>query len=258
MLTERWTGMTPNDPSAGGISNPLVRKLEGFIALSDVDRTMLERISMEARLLGPRTDLIREGDQPDHVVLVMEGMVCRHKLRVGGQRQIIAYLLPGDLSDLDVALLKKMDHTITTMSVCKVVRLAPQILADILNQHPAIARALRMSTLVGEATLREWLVNVGSRSAVERIAHLFCELLVRFEAVGLATQHSYALPLTQADLANTMGLSNVHVNRSLQELRRVGLIEFTGRRLTILDLPRLRALAEFKPNYLHLGEQDAA
>lgn len=246
------------EPSAASTTNPFVRKLEGFTALSDADRTVLERVSAESHLLDPRTDLVREGDKPDDVLLVMDGMACRHKLRASGQRQIMAYLLPGDLSDLDVMFLKKMDHTVTTVSVCKVVRLAPQTLADILSQHPAIARALRMSTLVDEAILREWLVNVGSRSAIERIAHLFCELLVRFEAVGLATQHSYALPLTQADLAHTMGLSNVHMNRSLQELRRVGLIAFTGRCLTILDLPRLRALAEFKANYLHLGEQDAA
>lgn len=246
------------DPWGAITPNPFVRKLEGFTALPDADRTMLERISTEARLFSPRTDLIREGEHPEHVLLVMDGMVCRHKLRTGGQRQIMAYLLPGDLGDLDVTLLKKMDHTITTMSACKVVRLAPQTLADILNQHPAIARALRMSTLVDEATLREWLVNIGSRSAMERIAHFFCELLVRFEAVGLAIQHSYALPLTQADLADTMGLSSVHMNRSLQELRRQGLIELKGGRLSILDLPRLRALAEFKDNYLHLGDRDAA
>lgn len=246
------------DPWAATTSNPFVRKLESFAALLDADRAMLEHISMEARLFGSRTDLIREGDQPDHVVLVMEGMACRHKLRTGGQRQIMAYLLPGDFGDLDVALLKKMDHTITTLSACRVVRIPTDAVKRLMEESPTIARSLRMSALVGEATLREWLVNVGNRSAVERIAHLFCELFVRFETVGLTDGSSYALPLTQLDLADTTGLSNVHVNRSLQQLRREGLIELKGGRLTILNPPRLRTLAEFKASYLRLGDQAAA
>jgi CRP-like cAMP-binding protein len=241
-----------------GIPNPFVRKLESFTALPEADRAMLERISAEPRMVAPRTDLVREGDKPDGVFLVMDGMVCRHKLRANGRRQIMAYLLPGDLCNLDVALLNEMNHTITTLSACKVVRLAPETIADILEHHPAVARALRMRTLVDEATLREWLVNIGCRSAPERMAHLFCELLVRLRAVGRATKDSYALPITQADLADTTGLSNVHVNRTLQELRQQGLIELKGGCLTILNLPRLRAIAEFKANYLHLGDRAAA
>lgn len=250
--------MSQVDPPVASLPNPLVRKLEGFTTLSDADRTLLERISAESRYVGPHTDLVREGDKPDGVLLVMEGIACRHKHRANGARQIMAYLVPGDLGDLDVALLKKMDHTITTLSPCRVVRIAPESVADILQHHPQVARALRMSTLVDEATLREWLVNVGCRQAIERIAHLFCELLVRLQAVGLATHNSYALPLTQLDLADTTGLSNVHVNRSLQELRRQGLIELKDGQLTILNLPRLRAVAEFKDNYLHLGDRAAA
>lgn len=250
--------MSRNDALLGPTLNPFVRKLEGFAPLSDADRTMLERICAESRVFGPRVDLIHEGDPPDGVLLVMEGMVCRHKLRMTGQRQIVAYLLPGDLGDLDAALLKKMDHSITTLSTCRVVRIPTDVLESMVEASPAIAHSLRMSILVDEATLREWLVNVGCRSAVERIAHLFCELLVRFRAVGLAEGDSYALPLTQMDLAHTTGMSNVHVNRSLQELRRNGLLEFKGGRLTILNLPRLRTIAEFKTNYLHLGDHVAA
>jgi CRP-like cAMP-binding protein len=239
-------------------SNPLVRKLASFSALSEADRAMLERISAEARIVGPHTDLVREGDKPDGVFLVMEGMACRHKHRGNGARQIMAYLLPGDLCDVDVALLNTMDHTISTLSACKVVRIAPETIAHILEHHPQIARALRMSTLVDEATLREWLLNVGRRSSAERIAHLFCELLVRLGAVGLAKENSYALPLTQADLADTTGMSTVHVNRTLQELRRQGLIELRNGYLKILNLPRLRAVGEFQANYLHLGDRAAA
>jgi CRP-like cAMP-binding protein len=250
--------MTLIEFAGAGRPNPLIRKLEGFTALSDTDRAMLERISAEPQVVEPHTDLVCEGDKPEGVFLIMGGIACRQKMRASGRRQIMAYLLPGDLCDLDVALMDRMDHTITTFSACKVARLAPQTVADMLGSHPAVARALRMCTLVDEATLREWLVNVGCRSALERIAHLFCELLVRLQAVGLAGGDSYALPLTQMDLADTTGLSNVHVNRVLQELRRQGLIELRSGRLRILNLPRLRAIAEFKANYLHLGDRATA
>ncbi|TXN72026.1 helix-turn-helix domain-containing protein [Methylobacterium sp. WL6] len=238
--------------------NPLVRKLEGFAPLSDADKAVLERISAPARIVPSQTDLAREGDAPEGVILILEGMACRHKVRANGSRQITAYLVPGDLCDLDVGLLDTMDHAITTLSACRVVRITPAMITEVVEHHPQIARALRMSTLVDEATLREWLVNVGCRSALERVAHLFCELQVRMQVVGLSEAYSYDLPLTQVDLADTTGLSSVHLNRTLQELRRQGLITLRQRRLTILDLPRLKALAEFKANYLHLGERAAA
>jgi len=244
--------------STDGTPNPLVRKLERFTALSATDRAVLESLSAETRTVAPYTDLVREGDAPEGVFLVMEGVACRHKHRASGHRQIMAYLLPGDLCDLDVALLKTMDHTITTLSACRVVHLVPQTLADLLEHHPAIARGLRMSTLVDEATLREWLMNVGGRSTQERIAHLFCELLVRWQAIGLTGGNSYPLPLTQADIADTTGLSTVHVNRTLQALQHQGLIDLEGGQLAILDLPRLKALGEFRANYLHLENRIAA
>ena len=228
------------------------------MSLSDADRSVLERISADPQLVPARTDLVREGDAPEGVFLILDGIACRHKLRASGARQITAYLVPGDLGDLDVALLDRMDHTLTTLSACKLVCIPPRVIAELMAHHPAVARALRMCTLVDEATLREWLMNVGCRSALERVAHLFCELQARMRAVGLAENDNYALPVTQVDLADTTGLSSVHLNRTLQELRREGLITFRQGRLTIHDLPRLKALAEFKANYLHLGERAAA
>jgi CRP-like cAMP-binding protein len=249
--------MSQVEPSATSLPNPLVRKLEGFATLSDADRRLLERISAETRLVSPRTDLVRQSSKPDGVFLIMEGMACRQKYRTKGQRQIMAYLLPGDLCGLDDALLSRMDHSITTLSVCRVVRIAPETMTEILQHHPQVARALRMSALVDEATLREWLVNLGRRYSVERLAHLFCELLMRLQAVGRATKNSYALPLTQTDLADTMGMSDVHVNRSLQELRQEELIELRRGHLTIPDPSRLQAVAEYKADYLHRGDQAA-
>ncbi|GJD95707.1 Crp/Fnr family transcriptional regulator [Methylobacterium iners] len=239
------------------LSNTLIRKLDAFVSLSDDDKAHLAQLTARPRLVEARTDLVREGDVPDGVVVILEGFACRYKIRESGARHITAYLLPGDLGDVDVGLLPRMDHAIGTLSPCRVVRLDPAAVEDLLQNHPRIARALRIGTLVDEATLREWLVNVGCRSALERIAHLMCELLLRLQVVGLASANRYALALTQLDLADTTGLSNVHVNRSLQELRRRGLIVQKSRTLEILDLPGLKAVAEFKPGYLHIEPRAA-
>ncbi|WP_264048872.1 Crp/Fnr family transcriptional regulator [Methylobacterium flocculans] len=250
--------MTQVTSSAVSSSSPFIRKLEAFAVLSDEDRLMLERISTEPYVVDPQTDLVREGDKPDGVYLIMEGMACRHKRLVSGARQIMAYLVPGDLCDLDVALLDQMDHTITTLSDCKVVRLSPKTVADIMEDHPAVARGLRIGTLVDEATLREWLLNVGRRTPIQRLAHLFCELFERLAVVGQVRHDSFSLPLAHTDLADTTGLTKVHVTRSIQELRRQRLIDLTDGDLKILDLPRLREIAGFRANYLHLGDAAAA
>lgn len=238
--------------------NPFVRKLEGFAPLSEFERGMLERISADARPVDPRVDLVHEGEKPEGVFLIMEGMACRYKRRASGVRQIMAYMVPGDLCDLDVALLDTMDHSLATLSPCKVARIDPGTIGELKRDHPQITHALRLCTLVDQATLREWLLNLGRRSSDERLAHLFCELLLRLQAVGLAPEGRYALPVTQHDLADTTGLSAVHVNRTLQTLRRSGLIALDGGTLSVLDLAGLKALAEFKSNYLHLDGWRAA
>ena len=123
-----------------------------------------------------------------------------------------------------------------------------------MTERPALARALWWAALVDEATLREWLVNIGARPAEERVAHLLCELLLRLKTIGLASDNSYEPPLTQAELADTTGLTNVHVNRVLQRLRGDGLITLRGKRLVILDVERLNAFSGFTPNDLHLAQ----
>ncbi|WP_027172099.1 helix-turn-helix domain-containing protein [Methylobacterium sp. 10] len=245
----------PHAPMDSG--NPFVRKLESHAALSDAERAVLERISARPRTVPAHTDLVREGDKPDGVFLVMDGFVCRQKHQPTGQSQIMAYLLPGDFGELDVALLDEIDHTLTTVSSCRIVHIAPETIAELMRDHPGIARALRVSKLVDEATLREWLVNVGCRSALSRMAHLFCELLTRMKAVGHAGEDNCVLPLTQTVLGNTIGITTVHVNRILQGMRHQELITLKRGRLTVLDLPRLKRIATFKPNYLHLGRRPA-
>ena len=237
--------------------NPFLRKLEGFVPLPDADKALVLQVSQEAQSVPAGTDLIQEGGPPAGLFLILEGFACRYKLRANGSRQIMAYLVPGDAGDPDVSLLKAMDHSICTLSDCQVVRIAPETIQELLHR-PAIASALRKSALVDEATLREWLLNVGRRTAAERLAHLFCEVHLRLQVVGHVDANRFALPLARQDLADTTGQTNVHVNRALRELSERGLIELGHGHLTILDLPRLKQIAEFRSGYLHLGEQAAA
>lgn len=234
------------------MTNVLTRKLENFCALSATDKRLLDDVITQVRDVEAQQDLLSEGDAPTHVHLILEGFACRYKVTTDGKRHIMAYLIPGDFCDLHVFILKTMDHSIGTLSPCKVVKLSRTQVLELM-QSRAITQAMWWATLVDEATLREWLVNIGARSAEQRIAHLLCELLLRLRSVGLANGDAYELPITQTELADTMGLSNVHANRMLQRLRAEKLITFNGKRLVILDPERLVEFSGFTSNYLHLN-----
>ncbi len=236
--------------------NPLIAKLEHGAKLKDEDRQILEQLTAKRRHVGPREDIIREGDEPGDVHLIMDGFACRYQILPDGKRHIMAYLVPGDICDFHVAILGEMDHTIATLTPCSVVEIPHETIHDISTRHPTLNRAFWWATLVDEGILREWLVSLGRRSAVERVAHLFCELLIRLQTVGLADDNSFDMPLTQEELADTLGLSNVHVNRMMQELRERGLVTTNGKRLTINDVEGLQDFAQFNANYLHLGPRE--
>jgi CRP-like cAMP-binding protein len=229
----------------------LIRKLECFARLPDEAKRALEGLVREVRDFGARQDIIVEGDKPDDVHLMLEGWAARYKMLPNGDHPIMAYLIPGDLCDVQVSLLQQMDHSIGTLSPCKVAFIPREEIARLMDEHESLSRALWWATLVDEAILREWLVTVGHRSADKRLAHFICEMLLRCKAVGLTDDDSFSLPLTQEEIGQTMGLSTVHVNRMLQELRAQGLIVSSGKRVTVNDLDRLMAFAEFNPNYLH-------
>jgi CRP-like cAMP-binding protein len=233
---------------------PFVRKLEYGAGLSDQDRQMLEQAVRDVRQFKPRHDLILEDESPENVHVILEGFACRYKLLPDGTRQIMAYLVPGDCCDLHVPILSKIDHTIGTLTACKVALLPHTLIEELTAQSRTITRALWWSTLADQGTLREWLVNMSRRPADKRTAHLICELLVRLQAVGLATDNSFVLPLTQRQLADTLAMTGVHLNRIMRQLRLDGLITLKGHTVTIPDVERLKSFAEFNPNYLHLSQ----
>ncbi len=235
------------------MDNVLTRKLEGLSPFSQEDRELLAKTVIGERTVKAHKDIIREGESPDDVHLITSGFACRHKILPDGTRQIFAYLLPGDFCDLHVFILDVMDHAISTLSPCTVVDIPRKAILR-LTERPAIARALWWATLVDESTLREAVVNMGRRPAEERVAHFICELLARLEVIGLVADNMFNLPITQAELGDTMGLSTVHVNRVLQYLRRQKLITFGKGSMNVLDVEALKRFSRFNPNYLHLGQ----
>jgi CRP-like cAMP-binding protein len=244
-----------DDPDVPGeAASPLVTKLETVATLSPEDRIALAALSEGARDMSARRHIIREGDRPDHVHLVVEGWAARYKLLPDGARQITAFLIPGDFCDLHVTILGEMDHSITTVTRAKVAYI-PRRTMDELTARPTIARAFWWATLVDEAVLRAWIVNAGRRDAHEAIGHLICELYLRMKNVGLTTDREFELPLTQEELADALGLTPVHVNRVLQRLRAEKLISLDRKALVILDYEGLQDASGFNPNYLHFERQ---
>lgn len=244
--------------SGTAVRNPLITKLESFTRLSDSDRQAVRDACGNTRKLGANRDVIHEGDRPDHVHLIIDGWAMRYKVVPDGSRQITAYLIPGDFCDLHGAVLKEMDHSIATVTPATVAYISHEKIAELTRERPQLTRALWWTTLVDEAVLRSWVVNLGRRDAYERIAHLMCEMHVRMKHVGLTDDGRFELPLTQVQIADTLGLTPVHTNRVLQRLRGEGLIEFKEKRLTILDSEGLGKAAGFDPNYLHAKDEKPA
>lgn len=231
--------------------NPLITKLEQFTKLSDEDRRRVEDSVHDVRHFEANQDIILEDERPDSVHLLLEGWAARYKDLPRGERSIMAYLIPGDLCDIHIALLDAMDHSIGTVSPAKIAFIPRRRIEELMSGGSTLSRALLWSTLVDEAILREWLVNMGRRSAEKRLAHFICEMLVRSKAVGLTEDDSFDLLPTQEQLSETLGITPVHTNRMLQELRARNLISSDGRRITVKDLDRLMAFSDFNPNYLH-------
>lgn len=235
--------------------NPLILKLESGVSLSEEDRQRLEALCSASQKVPARRDIISEGHEPDFVHLVMDGLAYRYKLLDDGRRSIVAFLVPGDFCDLNVAILGKMDHSIGALEQSNIVKIPRHTIEELLFNFPRITKALWWATLVDEGTLREWLVNMGRRPTDKQMAHLFCELYVRMNVVGKVQNGSFPFPLTQDDLADTLGLSTVHTNRTLQRLRELGLIQFANRYVTIGNFQALAEFAEFEPAYLHLRQR---
>jgi CRP-like cAMP-binding protein len=235
----------------------LIRKLETIASLTAEEKAALLRLPMRLQTVPPRHDIVVEGDAPSECCLVVEGFVCRYTLTAEGKRQIHSFHIPGDIPDLQSLHLAVMDHSLGTIIASKLAFIAHENLRRLIRDHPRLGDLFWRDTLIDAAVFRLWMVGIGRRSAFSRIAHLMCELLVRLRAVELVEDHAFRLPITQADLGDALGLSTVHVNRVLQELRGQELITLRGGSVHVLDWHGLKQAGEFDPTYLHLKKKQA-
>lgn len=208
------------------------------------------------RDLPPRKVIARTGERVTESTLLLEGYICRYMDDRDGQRQLVALHVPGDFVDLHGYPLERLDHDVATLSQVRVACWPHRALDELLHQRPNLTKMLWFSTLLDAAMHREWIFRLGRLNAEGRIAHLFCETEARLEMVGLASDGRFHLPLKQADLAEACGLTSVHVNRVLRQLRERELMLFRGGEVRILDRRGLRQLGEFNPAYLFGDEAE--
>lgn len=232
------------------VSNAFIRALEQRITLSEADRASLVSLCSGARKHPGKHDLIREGDPPGPMFVFLKGWGCRYKLLPEGERQILAFMLPGDLGDMHAGLLDEMDHSVATVTPAEVIAIDRARLQEFVNSRPAITRAFRLLQLRKLGTARSWLINAGRRGSKERVAHLMCELFIRAKAADLSTGTTCTMPLSQILLADALGLTPVHVNRVLRAFRNDGVMHLAHGRLVIDDIARLVHMAGFDDNYL--------
>ncbi len=233
---------------------PLVRKLLLHASMDEQDQRAILALPHVLRRMEAAQYIVREGDKPTHCCLVVSGFSVRHKLVEGGGRQIVNIHIAGDMVDLQNSLLTVSDHNVQTLTATEVALIPKEALVELAFTRPAIGRALWLETLVEASIAREWIANVGRRNARARVAHLLVEFAYRLDAVGIGEECNYQLPMTQEQLADTVGLTAVHVNRTLMALDAEGLTARSKRSVKINDLKRMAEVADFRSTYLHLPQ----
>lgn len=240
------------------MGNRFIEKLCGFNALGDEDIAALEAATSRSRKVAAKQDLIREGDRAGPVFVILDGWAHRYKILPSGTRQVLAFLMPGDSCDHHVGLLAEMDHCIQTITPALVATISREEMDAIMDGRPEVAKALYLAQLIDEGTMRAWITSMGRRTSIERVAHLMCELYLRARNIGLSTEPRLALPLSQLLLADALGMTPVHLNRVLKELRLTGAMTLARGSLLIEDPGKLVRIAGFDENYLHRRLRKAA
>ena len=236
----------------------LERKIELHTPLGDRERDALKDLLIRTQAVRAGATVAAAGEPLDLATIVLSGMLCRSKMLRDGRRQILSLLLPGDAVDAHAAVLRKRDDSLEAVCDSEIAVVPQSRIETLGTDHAQLRHAFLREALIEAAVAREWVLNVGQRNANEALAHLICELHVRMDGVGLAPEGRFSFPLKQQHLADALGLSTIHLNRVLGQLRATGHITVEGRRLTVQDPPRLRALAHFSADYLHMARSLAA
>lgn len=233
--------------------NPLLLALQRRDKLSAAERAIIDEMTTSRKRFAAKSDIVVIGDRPSESCLILSGYSARYNLLGSGRRRITAIHVPGDFVDLHSFLLSEMDHSVLALTECEAAMVPHERLREISASEPHLTRMLWLLTAVDAAVYRQWLTSSGRLSSAGQIAHFLCEMFTRLDILGMTRDFAYRLPLSQAELGDAMGLSVVHVNRTLQMLRRDGLIEWQGDAVRILDWARLQRAAEFDPTYLDLN-----
>ncbi len=232
----------------------LIRRLETIAGLNDEDKLALRQLPLRKRAFDENRDLSSQGDKPTECCVILEGMAARYKIVSGGRRQIISLHFAGDLPDLQSLYLDRMDHGLFALTPVRAAFMPHESVRALIRRNDRINDILIRYALIDAAIFRQWIANIGRRTAYERIAHVFCEVYVRMRALTLTEEGSLHLPMTQAELGDATGLSPVHVNRVLQRMRKDGLIVSRGDIHAVTNWERLRSAADFNDDYLHLRQ----
>ena len=249
-MLESVQSAAPSSRPASGTSMAGTRLASTF--LSGDERLALEAMAGPVRAVKASTQLVREGGTSEQLFMITEGWACRYRTARGGSRQIVALMVAGDVANLDALMFGRADYGVRILSASKIVALSCDRVQALAEQHAGIAKTLTRLAMVENTILSQWALCLGRQSAQQRLAHLFCELAVRLNG-DEPEASSFDMPLTQEQLADALGLTSVHVNRTMQQLRAEGLIATSNRIITIPDVGRLRQVAGFDPAYLHLG-----
>lgn len=237
---------------AGDDLAPLFRKLQSIGDPMPAEKRALAALRPTIRILDAQEDIVCEGDKPNMVCLILEGFACRYATVPSGRRQILSFHIPGDIPDIQGLFIKVMDHNLATLTPARIAAIPHDAMRELIDNNHRIAHLLWRNSLVDAAIFRQWIVGIGRRTAYARFAHLICEFAMRMDAVGLMQRGACVMPFTQGDLADALGLSNVHVSRVLGQLRKQGLFTWQDGVLTIKSWERLQKVAEFDPAYLQL------
>jgi CRP-like cAMP-binding protein len=231
---------------------PMLRKLQLWMTLDQDDQAAVLALPYARKRLGAHQYIVRDGEKPTHSCLLLRGFAYRHKVTSEGRRQIMSIHMKGDVVDLQNSLLRRSDHNVQALTNIDVAYIPVEAIQNLAFERPNVGKAMWYETLVDASIFREWTLNVGRRDARTRTAHLLCEFAMRLEVAGLGEQFDYELPMTQDQLADALGLTPVHVNRTLKALEAEGLIERTRRSVRIVNWKALANVGDFDPNYLHL------
>jgi CRP-like cAMP-binding protein len=237
--------------SSEAVAAALIKRLRTYDAISEEDLETIRALPITVKDYPAEGPVVRDGQRATECCLVIEGFCIRSKTLSDGKRQILSIHIPGEIPDLMSLFLHVMDHDLSTLTPCKLGLINHETLRQLHRRRPSVAEMFWRDTLIDAAMFREWIVNVGQRPAPARLAHVMMELRERLRVIGRVDGTNFEMPLTQEEIGDALGITSVHANRVIRQLREDGVVELQRGRATVVDENKFRELADFDNRYLH-------